>query len=113
MGADCKSVGVSLPRFESWTCHRGQSRFLRSRLHRRGRTCHEVVNIVAFSTGEVRQQFSLCFTTRLMGGSLAIDDESTDIAWTHPDDIATLDMHPSMRLRISHYLEARSSAYLG
>jgi hypothetical protein len=48
-----------------------------------------------------------------MGGSLAIDDESTDIAWTHPDDIATLDMHPSMRLRISHYLEARSSPYLG
>jgi len=28
-------------------------------------------------------------------------------------DIAALDMHPSMRLRISHYLEARSSPYLG
>jgi hypothetical protein len=21
MGADCKSVGLRLPRFESWTCH--------------------------------------------------------------------------------------------
>jgi hypothetical protein len=70
-------------------------------------------HIVAFSNGEVRQQFSLCFTTRLTGGSLAIDHESTDIAWTHPDDITTLDMHPSMRLRISHYLEARSTPYLG
>ena len=28
MGADCKSVGVSLPRFESWTCHPGQRLFL-------------------------------------------------------------------------------------
>ena len=24
MGADCKSVGLRLPRFESWTCHRAQ-----------------------------------------------------------------------------------------
>ena len=70
-------------------------------------------HIVAFSNGEVRQQFSLCFTARLTGGTLGLDDESTDVAWTHPDDIAALDMHPSMRLRISHYLEARSSPYLG
>jgi hypothetical protein len=28
--ADCKSVGVSLPRFESWTCHRGQRAILGS-----------------------------------------------------------------------------------
>ena len=27
MGADCKSVGVCLPRFESWTCHPGQRLF--------------------------------------------------------------------------------------
>jgi hypothetical protein len=26
--ADCKSVGVRLPRFESWTCHKGQRGFL-------------------------------------------------------------------------------------
>lgn len=70
-------------------------------------------HVVAFSDGEVRQQFSLCFTTRQRGGTLAIDHESTDIAWTSPDDIATLNMHPSMRLRISHYLEARTSPYLG
>ena len=70
-------------------------------------------HIVAFTNGEVRQQFSLCFTTRQTGGTLAIDHESTDIAWTHPDDIPALDVHPSMRLRINHYLEARSNPYLG
>jgi 8-oxo-dGTP pyrophosphatase MutT (NUDIX family) len=70
-------------------------------------------HVVAFTDGEVRQQFSLCFTTRLLGGELAIDHESTDIAWTHADDIPTLDMHPSMRLRIDHYLQHRDSPYLG
>ncbi|WP_100485126.1 NUDIX hydrolase [Mycobacteroides abscessus] len=70
-------------------------------------------HIVAFSDGEVRQQFSLCFTTTLRSGELAIDHESTDIAWTEPANIDELDMHPSMRLRITHYLEQRPAPYLG
>ena len=70
-------------------------------------------HVVAFSDGEVRQQFSLSFTTKVLGGTLAIDDESTEIAWTHPDDMTGLDMHPSMRLRIDHYLQHRDAPYLG
>lgn len=70
-------------------------------------------HVVAFTDGEVRQQFSLCFTTTLLGGQLAIDHESTDIAWTHPNDIPNLDIHPSMRLRIDHYLQHRDNPYLG
>ena len=70
-------------------------------------------HVVAFTDGEVRQQFSLCFTTAVLGGELAIDHESTDIAWIAPDDIPNLDMHPSMRLRIEHYLQHRDRPYLG
>lgn len=70
-------------------------------------------HVVAFTDGEVRQQFSLCFTTELRGGELAIDHESTDIAWTQPADIEQLEMHPSMRLRIQHYLDHRAQPYLG
>lgn len=70
-------------------------------------------HVVAFTNGEVRQQFSLCFTTTVLGGELAIDHESTDIAWTDPADIGALDMHPSMRLRITHYLDQRPTPYLG
>lgn len=70
-------------------------------------------HVVAFTDGEVRQQFSLCFTTALRGGELAIDHESTDIAWTVPGKIDELDMHPSMRLRITHYLEHRPAPHLG
>ena len=63
-------------------------------------------------TAATERAFSLCFTTRLVGGNL-IDSESTDIAWTDPQDIPALTMHPSMRLRIQHYLEHRTTPYLG
>ena len=70
-------------------------------------------HVMAYTDGEVRQQFSLCFTTRLLGGHLLADSESTDIAWTPSQDIPSLNMHPSMRLRIQHYLEHRDTPYLG
>ena len=70
-------------------------------------------HVIEYTDGEVRQQFSLCFTTELLGGTLAHDSESTDLAWTHPDRIQDLEMHPSMRLRISHYLEQRRTPFLG
>jgi ADP-ribose pyrophosphatase YjhB (NUDIX family) len=70
-------------------------------------------HVMAYDDGEVRQQFSLCFTTRLLGGTLRIDHESTDVAWTGPDELDALPMHPSMRLRIDHYLERREHPYLG
>jgi ADP-ribose pyrophosphatase YjhB (NUDIX family) len=70
-------------------------------------------HVMKYDDGEVRQQFSLCYTTRLLGGELAFDSESTDIAWVEPDSIARLAMHPSMKLRIDHYLEHRDTPYLG
>lgn len=70
-------------------------------------------HVIEYTDGEVRQQFSLCFTTELLGGTLAYDTESTDIAWVEPERIPELDMHPSMSLRIGHYLERRPAPYLG
>jgi ADP-ribose pyrophosphatase YjhB (NUDIX family) len=70
-------------------------------------------HVMAYTDGEVRQQFSLCFTTRHLGGELQTDSESTDIAWISPEHLASLDMHPSMLLRIQHYLQHRDAPYLG
>lgn len=70
-------------------------------------------HVIAYSDGEVRQQFSLCYTTRITGGQLAIDQESTDLAWVHPSKLDTMKMHPSIRLRIDHFLEGRRQPYLG
>lgn len=70
-------------------------------------------HVMKYDDGEVRQQFSLCYRSRLLGGELAFDSESTEIAWVEPSTIGDLQMHPSMKLRIDHYLEERNSPYLG
>lgn len=70
-------------------------------------------HVMKYDGGEVRQQFSVCYTTRLVGGELADDSESTGIEWVEADKLSTLEMHPSMKLRIDHYLENRAVPYLG
>lgn len=70
-------------------------------------------HVMKYDDGEVRQQFSLCYNTRLVGGDLKFDEESTEIAWVSPHELAALPIHPSMRLRIAHYLEHRKEPYLG
>ncbi|MGW1375340.1 NUDIX domain-containing protein [Streptomyces sp. NPDC002446] len=70
-------------------------------------------HIIAYSNGEVRRQFNVCFTARVVGGSLAISTESTEIRFVAPDEIDALPMHHTQRLRIQHFLESRSTPYLG
>lgn len=61
-------------------------------------------HVIAYDDGEVRQEFSICFRTRLLGGDLSADSESTELRWVAPDALDALPMHPTMRLRIDHYL---------
>lgn len=70
-------------------------------------------HVIAYSDGEVRQQFNVCFTARITGGNLRISDESTDLRFVAPDDIDGLPMHPTQRLRLRHFLEHRTTPHLG
>jgi ADP-ribose pyrophosphatase YjhB (NUDIX family) len=70
-------------------------------------------HVMAYDDGEVRQQCSICFTTRLLGGQLTTSSETKEVRFVAPSDLAALNIHPSMRLRIDHYLEARSTPYIG
>ncbi|CAO5170345.1 8-oxo-dGTP diphosphatase [Frankia sp. AiPs1] len=70
-------------------------------------------HVLAYDDGEVRQQFSLCFTTRNLGGELSTSSETKEVKWVAPTDLDSLNIHPSMRLRIDHYLEHRPAPYLG
>jgi 8-oxo-dGTP pyrophosphatase MutT (NUDIX family) len=66
-------------------------------------------HVVAYPDGEVRQQFSICFACRIVGGQLLDHaDESLEVGFYRPDEIEAMPMHPSIRLRIAHYLEHRS-----
>jgi ADP-ribose pyrophosphatase YjhB (NUDIX family) len=65
-------------------------------------------HVVEYGDGEVRQQFSVCFVCRVVGGDLAVSDESLEVGFFSPAEIKTMPMHESIRLRIRHYLEHRS-----
>ncbi|CAM5522201.1 NUDIX hydrolase [Streptomyces abikoensis] len=70
-------------------------------------------HVIAYSDGEVRRQFNICFTARIVGGSLAVSDESTALRFVTADAIPSLDMHHTQRLRLRHYMEKRPQPYLG
>ena len=66
-------------------------------------------HVIAYDDGEVRQEFSLCFTARPVGGSLRPSRESRQVHWIAPVALNGLNIHPSMRLRIAHGLEQRAA----
>jgi hypothetical protein len=68
---------------------------------------------MAYDDGEVRQQCSICFTTRMLGGQPATSGETSGVEFVAPARLDGLNIHPSMRLRIDHYLEQRSAPYIG
>lgn len=76
-------------------------------------TYTDPLHVIAYSDGEVRRQFNVCFTARVTGGSLAISDESTELRFISPSEIDALPMHHTQRLRVGHFLENRSAPYLG
>lgn len=70
-------------------------------------------HIIAYTDGEVRQQFNICYTARIIGGELSSSDESTALQFVDPSDFDALPMHPTQRLRLKHYAEKRDRPYLG
>jgi ADP-ribose pyrophosphatase YjhB (NUDIX family) len=65
-------------------------------------------HVVEYADGEVRQQFSVCFACRVVGGELAVSDESLEVGFFTPGEIEDMPVQESIRLRIGHYLERRT-----
>jgi 8-oxo-dGTP pyrophosphatase MutT (NUDIX family) len=59
-------------------------------------------HVIAYSDGEVRRQFNVCFRARVVGGELAVSDESHESGWFSAEESAGLDMHHTQRLRVEH-----------
>ena len=70
-------------------------------------------HVMAYDDGEVRQQFSICFAAHLLGGTATTSHESSQVVWSDLEALDTLDMHPSMRMRLQHYLDQRPTPYIG
>jgi ADP-ribose pyrophosphatase YjhB (NUDIX family) len=70
-------------------------------------------HVAAYDDGEVRQEFSICFTTRMLGGTISTSQESSEVRFVAASEISGYRMHPSIRLRVQHYLDSRSEPYIG
>lgn len=70
-------------------------------------------HVAAYDDGEVRQQFSICFRTRMVGGIIRTSSESSEVRFVSAKEVLTYNMHPSIQLRVRHYLESRSEPYIG
>lgn len=70
-------------------------------------------HVAAYDDGEVRQEFSICFTTRMLGGTITTSRESSEVRFVAASEIPGYEMHPSIRLRVQHYLEGRTEPYIG
>ena len=64
-------------------------------------------HVVEYADGEVHQQFSVCFACRPVAGQLSTSDESSEVGYFTLGELATMDIHPSIRLRITHFGESR------
>lgn len=69
-------------------------------------------HIVAYTDGEIRQQFEVAYIGRPVGGAPTVNEEADGVRWVHPDGLGALDIHPSMHEQIGHYL-AGAYPYLG
>ena len=69
-------------------------------------------HVIAYANGEVRQEFSICFSARTVGGQLSVaDQESTEVRFVPADEVDQLPMHRSTRLRVQHALERRPTPF--
>jgi ADP-ribose pyrophosphatase YjhB (NUDIX family) len=70
-------------------------------------------HVVEYSDGEVRQQFSICFKARYLGGEPTTSDESSSVRWVARTDLDALPIHQSMRLRVDHGYQGNPEPYIG
>jgi 8-oxo-dGTP pyrophosphatase MutT (NUDIX family) len=69
--------------------------------------------ILYTSNGEVRQEFSIVFAARPVGGSPTTSAESTEVRWVPVAEVGGLEMDRSMRMRLDHFLASPRDIHLG
>lgn len=61
-------------------------------------------HIVAYTDGEIRQQYETTYTGRPAAGKPTVNNEADAVRFVLPADLDDYDIHPSMRRQISDYL---------
>jgi ADP-ribose pyrophosphatase YjhB (NUDIX family) len=67
-------------------------------------------HVFAYDDGEVRQELSVCFECRIVGGTLAVSDESHEVRFFDRTEVDHLPMVDAIRLRLRDYLSGQVPA---
>ncbi|MEV0360319.1 NUDIX domain-containing protein [Nocardia sp. NPDC050697] len=70
-------------------------------------------HVIAYTDGEVRQEFAVVYYGRVIGGEISVSHESTEVRFIAPVDLEELPVHETVRLRLRHHAEKRRRPYLG
>jgi 8-oxo-dGTP pyrophosphatase MutT (NUDIX family) len=62
-------------------------------------------HIVAYTDGEIRQEYEVILLGRPVSGTPTANDEASDVAWIAPDDLAVFDIHPTQWRQLRDYLD--------
>jgi 8-oxo-dGTP pyrophosphatase MutT (NUDIX family) len=64
-------------------------------------------HIVAYTDGEIRQEYEVMLIARPVGGRPEANDEASDVRWVEPGELRTLDIHPTQWRQLNDYLARR------
>ncbi|NUW44865.1 NUDIX hydrolase [Nonomuraea rhodomycinica] len=64
-------------------------------------------HIVAYTDGEIRQEYEVMLIARPVGGRPEANDEASDVRWVEPGELHALDIHPTQWRQLNDYLEAK------
>jgi len=62
-------------------------------------------HIVAYTDGEVRQEWELIMLGRPVSGTPAVNDEASDVGWFTVAELASLDIHPTQWRQLRDWLD--------
>ncbi|GGK66824.1 NUDIX domain-containing protein [Nocardia camponoti] len=70
-------------------------------------------HVIAYSDGEVRQEFAVTYLARVTGGEITVSDESTEVRFVEIAEFARIPVHPSVIRRIERFVQGAEKPYLG
>lgn len=70
-------------------------------------------HVIAYTDGEVRQEFNITYLGRVTGGTIAVSHESTEVRFIDTTEFDHIPIHDTVRLRLRHHAEHRTTPYLG
>ncbi|MEV7045461.1 NUDIX domain-containing protein [Amycolatopsis sp. NPDC051061] len=68
-------------------------------------------HVIAYDDGEVRQEFSICFRAQPTGGKPSTSSESKEVTWRTAQEIGSLNIHRSIKMRIEHALSGNVETF--